>query len=323
MPTDVFPIESAQLVSMFMTNIFYGQSLEKNSISATDTPVEIVGGSFKPLGTVNFKMFVPAIFMFMLATVDVALGLQHNIEGFVLFQGGPIDVFANASDWVNLVKMADYVAQTFIGDGILLYRCWIVYDKSWLIILFPLMIWLGGTACGIVTVYVEATLREDPRYLNAPNLSPFITSMLALTLAMNLITTSLIIFRIWSIQRAVKFQTAPLVIKRRPLDKIMRILIESGFIYTVTIVILVGLYIACNNGQFGVSNSGITFNLIITRVDRRADDTRPTSYSFHLTYENNNLPLHTIHIQTNISRLQDPPVAPITAASGVKRSEWN
>ncbi|KAG6908537.1 hypothetical protein DXG01_004308 [Tephrocybe rancida] len=306
MPTDAFPIDTAQLVAMFMANIFYGILV-------------FLDGCLKPLSKINIKMLIPAIFMFVFATLDVALGLQHNIEAFVSFQGDPIEEFTDASNWINVVKMVNYVAQTFIGDGILLYRCWIVYGKNWLVIIFPVLIWLGGTACGIMTTYVEATLSHNPNLLNAPNVVPFITGMLSLTLAMNLITTSLIIRRIWLIQRAVKYQTSH-VAEGRPLFKVMRVLIESGLMYTISIVVLVGLYIASNNGQFGVSDSvvqiiGITFNLIITRVDR-GYATQPVSHSTSA----NAHPLHAIHIQTNISRYHDPTVASITEPPEAKHT---
>ncbi|KAF5376458.1 hypothetical protein D9615_008606 [Tricholomella constricta] len=282
-------------------------------------------GRVKSLGNINIKMLIPALLMFVFGTMDVAFGLQHNIEAFIQFEGDPIDEFNNTADWINVMKMVNYVAQTFIGDGILLYRCWIVYSKKWLVILFPALMWVAGTVCGIMTAYIEATLTNDGALLNASNLVPFITSMLTLTLAMNLITTSLIVHRIWSIQRAVKFR-ATVASEKGPLSKVMRILIESGLMYTMSIVILFGLYMASNNGQFGVSNSvvqiiGITFNLIITRVDR-GEATQPTS-QYRSATGNNNLPLHAIHIQTSVSRYQDPSNASVSDSPEAKApSEW-
>jgi len=44
------------------------------------------------------------------------------------------------------MKMVIYVAQTSIEDGILPYRCWIGYNKRWIIIILPALMWLAGTA---------------------------------------------------------------------------------------------------------------------------------------------------------------------------------
>jgi len=43
-------------------------------------------------------------------------------------------------------------------------------------------------ACGVVTIYIEATLRTTS-LLNGEQLVPFITSMLSLTLVTNVVTT--------------------------------------------------------------------------------------------------------------------------------------
>ena len=43
--------------------------------------------------------------------------------------------------------------------------------------------------CGSMVIYLEATLDTKGALLNASNLVPFITSMLCLTLAMNVLTT--------------------------------------------------------------------------------------------------------------------------------------
>lgn len=40
-----------------------------------------------------------------------------------------------------------------------------------------------------------------------------------------------------------------------PLNRVLVVMIESGLLYTVSIVILFGLYMAGNNGQYGVSNA--------------------------------------------------------------------
>ncbi|PIL34435.1 hypothetical protein GSI_03210 [Ganoderma sinense ZZ0214-1] len=50
-------------------------------------------------------------------------------------------------------------------------------------------------------------------------------------------------------------------------------IIESGLMYTVSVVILVVVYLASNNAQYAVSDCivqiiGIAFNLIIIRIDQ-------------------------------------------------------
>ena len=64
-------------------------------------------------------MFIAALAMFIFASMDVGFGLNNNIEAFVRFVGDPEDHFNDIGEWTNVMKMANYVAQTFVGDAIL------------------------------------------------------------------------------------------------------------------------------------------------------------------------------------------------------------
>ena len=121
-----------------------------------------------------------------------------------------------------------------------------------------------------MTIYVEATFNPSAKLLNASSLLPFITSMLCLTLATNVLTTcasvgwhsvseyltpilALIVYRIWSIRKP--FQHRSAIVVNSPLTRVLVVLIESGLLYTFSIIILFGLYMASNNGQYGVSDA--------------------------------------------------------------------
>jgi len=267
-------------------------------------------GWFKPFRIVNKKMLLASLLMLIFASLDVAFHLRHNLEAFIWFNGDPVDDFERTSYWLNVIKMGCYVAQTFVGDSILLFRCWIVYGRSWLVIFLPIILWLGTTACGIMTVYVEATLDNTGQLLNSKSLIPFITSMLCLTLVTNVLTTTLIVLRIWGVQRNLKGKQS---YTNSPLSSLLIVLIESGLMYTLSIIILFGLYMASNNGQYGVSNAvvqiiGITFNLIITSVDRKEAYTGSTTQQVR-SQSQGGLPLHNmINIQTTIDRFPDEPL---------------
>jgi hypothetical protein len=52
-------------------------------------------------------MLVVIFAMCSFATLDVAVGLLHNIQAFVLYKGsgGAAEEFSNISDWVNITKV--------------------------------------------------------------------------------------------------------------------------------------------------------------------------------------------------------------------------
>lgn len=79
-------------------------------------------GHLKPWSTINKTMVAAALLMLIFGSLDVAFGLRHNLDAFVYqFAKGvrPEDEFARISKWLNVMKFANYSAQTFIGDGIL------------------------------------------------------------------------------------------------------------------------------------------------------------------------------------------------------------
>lgn len=259
----------------------------------------------------KYNMIAVAILMFIVATLDVALALRLNLEAFIYFQGpgGADAAFADISNWVNVMKTADYAAQTAIGDGMLvhsfrflrscslilsqLYRCYMVYNRRWIIIVIPAIIWAATTGkwvscrvppfsqqftvCEAFTIEVEATLRQNA-FLNVKNLTPFITSTLSLTLVFNIVTTCLssnygpgescrlsrlffsamIVLKIYSVNQ----NSAPLqsrstygsTTKATRLGRVMRIVIESGLMYTISVVIFFAVFLSDNNAEYAVAD---------------------------------------------------------------------
>jgi hypothetical protein len=69
-----------------------------------------------------------------------------------------------------------------------IYRCWIVFGRNFWVVIPSILLWLGGTTCGIILTYTFATL-DSSTLINDDKASPFVDSMIALTLAMNILTT--------------------------------------------------------------------------------------------------------------------------------------
>ena len=63
----------------------------------------------------------------------------------------------------------------------------------------------------------------------------------------------LIVYRIWKVRKEIG--QAQFFSPDSPLTNVAVVLIESGVLYTVSIIILSGLYLASNNGAYGVSNA--------------------------------------------------------------------
>lgn len=100
---------------------------------------------------IKWNMVLVALAMFVLATLDVAFGLRHNLDAFVYYtgSGGAIAEFSLVSNWVNVMKSADFLAQTAIGDAMLVRR------------LFCLLLFFSFTALAVRSTAVGSSTGSD------------------------------------------------------------------------------------------------------------------------------------------------------------------
>ena len=122
------------------------------------------GEHFKSRDKINFTMLISALLMFFFATMDVSLAVRQNIEAFILLGGDVVAELENTSRWVIYMRVVDFVAQTLIGDAILvrswvyrgpdlksltsseqIYRCWVIYSRNWLVVAVPTLLWVAST----------------------------------------------------------------------------------------------------------------------------------------------------------------------------------
>ncbi|SJK96955.1 uncharacterized protein ARMOST_00204 [Armillaria ostoyae] len=215
-------------------------------------------------------MVAASLWMLVFSTLQVACHLRFVLDAFIYSDNKPVDTLSDMSNPVNIMQLVTFVAQTFMGDCILLYRCWVIYDRRWTIVIFPIIMCIAETGCGIAAVCIETTLGRGSAITN-PLLFPLIITLQSLTLTTNVITTFLIVHRIWTIHSAVR-QLVP-SIKNHPLRNMLVVLIESASVYTVSAAVMLTVYVLRSNADYITSDLivhiiGITFNLIIIRFAR-------------------------------------------------------
>jgi len=164
-----------------------------------------------------------------------------------------------------------FIAVTdFIGESILIYRCWLLWSKNYWIIILPCLTSLGGLASvsGVIRLLQEI----DPTSPMAPkSLVPLGLAGFTLPLCTNVFVTSLIAGRIWYISPrkahdmpGVNF---PIGRGRAAID----IVVESGALYLAVQLILVILFAIQHPAQgivcvIAVQIYGIAPSLIVIRV---------------------------------------------------------
>jgi len=268
-----FPVNEAQLVALFVESVAYGIYLVTFGMCVRLLFWDSRGERKRHL---NWPLVLTTFLIFVFATFDVAFGLRHALVAFVFYSGagGSAEAYETISDWVNVMKTVDNQVMLMIVDAFLIYRCFVVFYRKWLVISFPLLMWLANLANSIIIIYITATLKTHAT-LNVNNLMPFITSFLVLNLATNMLVTGLIAWRIHAISK----ESSRLdrvgssgTSRRVTLAEVNRIVIESGLLNLLVVFVGFVTFLTNSNAVYAVSDLsievvGITFNLITIRVN--------------------------------------------------------
>jgi len=215
----------------------------------------------------NFILIAAAMSMFLVNTTVLGISFARVDDAFIILRnepGGPIADLTLLSQWKEVTRTALTCSYFVLADAVLIYRCWIVWGKNIWIVVFPMVLFLASATVDVFMVVTMATLDAgDSIFVTA--LGDWITAVISLTLAQNIIVTSLIVFRIWKINMSTASSAAG------SLRPIVSIILESGVIYCASLFIFLMTYVAGSNSQYIMVDCinpmiGITFTLLIVRV---------------------------------------------------------
>jgi len=161
----------------------------------------------RPRNTANNILLATAILLFTFATVQAVLNLVlGSID--ILQLDLPEDSIAFADNML-------YVANNLVADSLLIYRCWVVWNRN-IFVIIP----------GFVGLVITSVFGWDQQI---PTLAPFY----ALTLATNIVVSVLTAGRIWWIGRQYRLAQSS---KSSTYGSSIVIILESGMIYSMFVV---------------------------------------------------------------------------------------
>ncbi|PPQ80728.1 hypothetical protein CVT25_001848 [Psilocybe cyanescens] len=277
-------IDTVTLVAIFVEAVLYGFLFVLSIASA----VVLVRQSRLSKNPINKPMIVALVSMFILGTVvsvaaltHIAADLQRLLDAFVRHStdqpGGSKGYLSRLNTPMYVLKSSAYGIQTIVGDAFITsssleWRQTDYYSPFYLLhrkYRYPepmaykivhyihLVVQLG---VGIAAVHGFALAAPDhPMFLN--DLQHWAIAFFTLTLFINIISTTLIAFRIWWIHRKTKT-----IVSGRSVLPAMVVIVESGAIYSACLIILLSLYLSGSFTQYIVPDAGIVFSLVILRV---------------------------------------------------------
>ncbi|KAG2072010.1 hypothetical protein BDR04DRAFT_1097255 [Suillus decipiens] len=258
-----FSLDTAAIISTSLESILYGFSV-----------LMFIGTMWaltykRSMRDINRPVAAAAVLLLILSTAHVILGILWTEYGLVTYrdtyQGGPASYFADVSQKIFVVKNSIYVLQTLLGDAVAIYRCYVVWQAAWVIIL-PSILWCGVAATGALSVY------GDSQTSSAGVSSTEVTvecmgAFCGLTLAANLTSSGLLAYRIWKIERNASASRTTRVMT----TSIIRVVMDSAVLYTTALLCTVAGSLCSGSGPFVLIDMltpiiSITFYMVIIRI---------------------------------------------------------
>ncbi|THU90590.1 hypothetical protein K435DRAFT_728208 [Dendrothele bispora CBS 962.96] len=221
---------------------------------------------------VDRRMIALATAFLTLTTAHAITNLLRLNEGLVnlrdSFQGGPPAFFSSATQTYFLVRSGFYATQTLLADAVVVYRCFVVW-QSIKVTLFPIILWLGLLASILGAFHALGQAAVDSDGIQIFGLSNWVNAFFAMSLTTNLISTSFLAFRIWTVnKRAVQYR-----VSAGTLDSVFRVVIDSGILYSATLIVTIITFVSRSNSQYIFLDllmpvMAISFYMIIFRISR-------------------------------------------------------
>ncbi|KAJ7643134.1 hypothetical protein DFH06DRAFT_1427081 [Mycena polygramma] len=210
------------------------------------------------------------IAMYTLSTVHLACKWVLIKHAFIDHGDSPTSTVIHLVQsplWLTVLPAVTLTTNTLVADCVLIWRCWIVWDQDWKVVLVPLLCTFVGAGLGFRSVAYQAAYITNPNGVEH-------SSLLFIVLGHNRWATILIIIRIVIV-------TDSTTRKSRGYGRVVEVLVESALLYSVTLAVFLPFLVraSVNDGYpqaVLVQMTGIAPTLIVARVSlglARPDET--------------------------------------------------
>ncbi|KAI0710738.1 hypothetical protein C8Q76DRAFT_71886 [Earliella scabrosa] len=262
------PFLKVQLVSLFTESLVFGALTVQYCISTW-----VLLRRTRSHLRISTTLVAVSTVLWLLSLVHVTLSVRNSLRGFLELAGDPnrtTAFFSRLSEQTQVAKSTIFVTSILIGDAFLTYRLWVVWNRSWMIIIVPIGMLLGTAISGYSACRDMTRLRGEDAEVLPSTLLTFLTVLFSLPLATNLLLTGLIAGRIaWS-----RYTIHGHRQLGRSYWDVIETLVESAVITSCALMALLVTYLTRSNGQYIVidlmpSLVGFVFTLIIILVHAR------------------------------------------------------
>ncbi|KAJ3565214.1 hypothetical protein NP233_g7782 [Leucocoprinus birnbaumii] len=224
-----------------------------------------------------------ACIMMTLSTAHLLLGFIRVLQAFTPRCqsidhpcANPDLYYSNFGMPLQTAKTYMFIGQTLLGDGVMIWRSYVVWNKSKIVLLLsaaPVIANLSASSSFSLMSYTDvATLvfgimgaisyiRNTGDLLEQNDI--YLSTFIAITLAVNISCSAAVVYRIWRSSKGMQ--------DLRKVFPILGAIIQSGALYASAILAVLISYLVKSNGVYAaldiiVPLVGIVFSLIVLQI---------------------------------------------------------
>ncbi|KAJ7459259.1 hypothetical protein FB451DRAFT_1182284 [Mycena latifolia] len=189
----------------------------------------------------NLGIFLSLIAMYILSTVHVACRWLLVKNAFTVHGDTAESAALYLVDpplWLTVLSAVMLTVNPLVADCVLIWRCWIIWNRRWVIVVIPILCTLAGAGLGFRSIAEQAAYVLNPN-LDRDSFIDFATPYFSLSLVTTCLATVLIIFRIITM-------TEPATRRSRGYGRVVEIIVESALLYSVTLIIFLPLLVTAS-----------------------------------------------------------------------------
>ncbi|KAH8101151.1 hypothetical protein BXZ70DRAFT_892015 [Cristinia sonorae] len=266
----VLSITEAKIISTTLGGMLYGLSIPMYIL----TFWILSGPGNARTKRTSYAIMAAGVILAIGSTAQFAVNTARIILGVVVYgpqlKGGADAFLGDVTEPSFIVKSALENLQTLVFDAVVIYRCWKVWNRWW-VPAVPALGWAVLLALSIGTNHALFYAQHTGNIF-ATSTGRWITGVYVTTLIVNLSATGLLALRIYLVHRkSVQY------LSDSSLKVTMRIVLESGAIYSIMITCGMITFILRSRGVFIIFDmlcptTSIAFNLIIVRIGFISDE---------------------------------------------------
>ncbi|KAL0580919.1 hypothetical protein V5O48_001113 [Marasmius crinis-equi] len=194
----------------------------------------------------NIRNVILAFALFAMCTMTVVLDLVEDIRGLVLHLRDPshqeIDpksLFVKIRRGPEPMRLYTFLLLTLLADAIVAYRAFVVWKARPWVAVIAWVLWVGVLTTVIGTITTVSMIRDESRH-ELMHIRGWVTSFFMASLTANVISTGLLAFKLWKVQR----ESSHFRVGVRPsvLVAFRRVVIDSGVLYTAALMVIIPAY---------------------------------------------------------------------------------